>query len=121
MLKCRALWIGRRHCPVSIERSTSCEESYLCGAPSDGNVYCEVQNHSLDSEAESKAGVHYQHAGFDGIDHVQHCLGDAVRQVWTEMKEKGKDRTCSETITILDPLIRSLISSGVNVENSSGS
>lgn len=74
MLKCCALGVWGRHGPVSCERSAGREEGDFCRDPANGDVDGEVEDHSLDLKTECEPRVHYQHADFDDIDDVEHCL-----------------------------------------------
>jgi hypothetical protein len=38
------------------------------------DVYSEIEDQSLCCETEGEAGIHDEHAGFDCVDDIEHCL-----------------------------------------------
>lgn len=73
-LQSRTLRIRRRHGPITLKWLAGSEEGDFCCKPPDEHVHCKTTNNELVTKAESQACVHYQHAHFDGIDQVEHCL-----------------------------------------------
>ena len=74
VLESGALWVWWWHRPVALEWCAGCEKGDFCGDPAASDVDGEVEHHALDVETESQARVHEKHAGFDGVDDVEHCL-----------------------------------------------
>lgn len=73
-LQSRALRIRRRHGPITLKWLTGSEEGDFRCEPPNKHVHCQTTNNKLVTKAKSQAGVHYEHAHFDGIYQVEHCL-----------------------------------------------
>lgn len=74
MLEGRTLRVRRRHAPVALKRPASCKESDLGREPPDEDVNREPANNALVTKTKSEARVHYEHAHFDAVDYIEHCL-----------------------------------------------
>ena len=112
------LTIRRRHSPVSFERPACKEEGELCTDVAARYVYGQRFDETSMFQLHCQACIDAQHAHFQRVYKVEHRLVISINRCTQPFSKKPL--TCSETTTILDPCIRSVMSSLLNVEYCSG-